>query len=160
MRRRRSPVLAAVLGVWEQCSSGDKSAIQLFRNQALHFRPLFWLYGGMERIHYAGHTVITGTDISRALLAYAHALALDGTSATVDIPILDAEGDRGTAEFLIGPASQLVSESVHSEGEELIDPATVQKLERATRGLGGPRAEPVPLTDENKNLEFPDFGEV
>jgi hypothetical protein len=87
----------------------------------------------MERIHYAGDVVFTGTDISRALLSYARALAQDGSSATVEIPIYHEDGSHGTAEFLIGPASQVIADSIDSEWEELVDTKLVEELRAAAR---------------------------
>jgi hypothetical protein len=115
----------------------------------------------MERIHYAGDVVFTGTDISRALLSYARALAQDGSSATVEIPIYHEDGSHGTAEFLIGPASQVIADSIDSEWEELVDTKLVEELRAASRQLGGPRADPVSYAAETaEDLEFPDFGQV
>ena len=43
----------------------------------------------MDRIHYAGDSILTGTDIAHAMLEYARALAQVGSSATVEIPTVD-----------------------------------------------------------------------
>ena len=73
----------------------------------------------MDRIHYAGDSILTGSEIARALLDYAQALAVAGTSATVDIPVVDeGDGSIGRSELLIGPASQLISDT-EEEGHEL-----------------------------------------
>lgn len=103
----------------------------------------------MERIHYAGDSVLTGTDIARALLDYAHALALADRSDTVDIPVRREDGTVGTANMLIGPASQLISESgsVDEEADEageLLDAEVVADMRRRTARLRNPR----PMTDD------------
>lgn len=49
---------------------------------------------------------------SEALLAYARALGLRGISDTVMLPVVTADGAIGTAEILIGPASQLIATPV------------------------------------------------
>ncbi|MBO0984631.1 hypothetical protein [Rathayibacter sp. SD072] len=91
----------------------------------------------MQRIFYAGDSVLTGTEIARAVLAYAQALAGQQASATVDIPVLLATGETGAASILIGPASQLFSETPEEEtAQELTDDALVQHLAELTRSLG------------------------
>ncbi|HEX5729428.1 hypothetical protein [Microbacterium sp.] len=75
----------------------------------------------MDRIHYAGNSIVTGTAIARALLDYAQALAQVGSSSTVDVPILNEDGSRGRAEVLIGPASQLISNEEKSDFDEVAD---------------------------------------
>ncbi|PPG49645.1 hypothetical protein C5C24_12065 [Rathayibacter sp. AY2B3] len=90
----------------------------------------------MERIHYAGSSVLTGTAIARSLLAYAEALALTKGSITVDIPIRQESGLPGRAALLIGPASQLFSESEDDGAEELLDEELVERFTRETARLG------------------------
>ena len=66
----------------------------------------------MERIYYAGDQFLTGTDIARALVGYAAALARRGSAAAIEIPVRHAtDGQAGTVNFLVGPASQLVTET-------------------------------------------------
>lgn len=100
----------------------------------------------MERIHYADGAILTGTDIARALMAYAEALAKRNTSATVDIPFREGEGGIGRASFLIGPASQIVAETVESDFEEVRDPALVAHLQQETLRLDGV---PVQASDQD-----------
>jgi hypothetical protein len=95
----------------------------------------------MDRIHYAGSSVLTGTAIARALLNYAEALALSESSVTVDIPIRQEDGEVGRAAILIGPASQLFAES-EDDGEELVDEELVERITREAARLGVSR--PVP----------------
>ena len=94
----------------------------------------------MERIHYAGGTIVTGTEIARALLQYAAALAKNDTSATIDVPARDENGRLTTANLLIGPASQLVSLSEASQDEEIVDEELVAELRMRTQHLGPRRA--------------------
>ncbi|WP_349897702.1 hypothetical protein [Parafrigoribacterium soli] len=76
----------------------------------------------MDRIHYAGDSILTGTEIARALLSYAEALAKSGTSATVDIPVRLDDGTLSRSHILIGPASQLVADTEpDDDGDEIID---------------------------------------
>lgn len=95
----------------------------------------------MERISYAGDSVVTGTDIARAVLAYAEALAMREASATVELPVLLDDGSPGRASILIGPASQLIiqTEPGHDE-EEVVDAELIARLIEATAALGIPRS--------------------
>jgi hypothetical protein len=117
---------------------------------------------GMERIHYAGGTILTGTEISRALLEYAAALARRDTSATVDVPVRDENGRLTNANLLVGPASQLIS--VHEEGaeDEVVAPEFVAELHAKTRLLGPRRAiadGEVFAEDGMDDFESPSFEE-
>ncbi|HEY0258378.1 MAG TPA: hypothetical protein VGC18_00880 [Lacisediminihabitans sp.] len=107
----------------------------------------------MERIHYAGGSVLTGTAIARALLDYARALAKRGASATVDIPARHSDGTLGRANFLIGPASQLVSETENSEFDEIVDGHLVESFERETAMLGDSRALPFDEASYTTDLD-------
>ena len=89
----------------------------------------------MERIHYAGGDVLTGTKIARALLDYAEALAEMNDSATVDIPARHEDGSIGRANLLIGPSSQLISETEDSDFDEFEDDALVAQFVEETRRL-------------------------
>lgn len=93
----------------------------------------------MQRIHYAGGDLITGTDIADAIVDYAAALAGRRTAASIDIPVRTASGGVGRAHLLIGPASQLVTESVESEFDELMDEDLVARLRSATTALSSTR---------------------
>ncbi|MDL5351676.1 hypothetical protein [Microbacterium sp. zg-YB36] len=82
----------------------------------------------MDRLHYAGSSILTGTAIAHALLDYAQALAGAGDSATVEVPTLNEDGSRGRSEVLIGPASQLISDSEPSPYDEIVDEDLVAHL--------------------------------
>ncbi|QEW00752.1 hypothetical protein F6J84_12005 [Microbacterium caowuchunii] len=105
----------------------------------------------MDRIHYAGDAILTGTEIARALLDYAQALAQAGTSATVDIPTVNADGSPGRSEVLVGPASQLISDSEESPHPDPVDEDLVARLGAESRrlrsyGLARPEAVVPPGT--------------
>ena len=82
----------------------------------------------MDRIHYAGNSIVTGTAIAHALLDYAQALAQVGSSETVDVPTLNEDGTPGRSEILIGPASQLISNEEKTDYEELTDELLVARM--------------------------------
>ena len=93
----------------------------------------------MQRIHYAGGDLLTGTDIADAIVDYAAALAGRRTAASIAIPVRTATGGVARAHLLIGPASQLVTEAVESEFEELTDEELVGRLRSATTALSSTR---------------------
>ena len=111
----------------------------------------------MEKIHYAGETLITGTAIAQALLTYASALASASDSDTVYIPVYDENGQVRNAEFLVGPASQLVAVEIDSEFEELVDDEVVRSLDLAARRFEAPRPFPTAATEVERFPDFDDF---
>jgi hypothetical protein len=103
----------------------------------------------MERISYATAVVQTGTEISRAVLAYAEALARGATSATVDIPIRNDDGTPGRANILLGPASQLIAVAYEDDAPELIDQPLVDELHQKIREVLGGTVQPLDQSDPN-----------
>ena len=93
----------------------------------------------MERIHYAGGVLLTGSEIADAIVDYAAALAARRTAASVDIPVRTPDGRTTRAHMLIGPSSQLVTEPIESEQDELVDEELVSSLRNATTALGNTR---------------------
>ena len=89
----------------------------------------------MERIHYAGDELVTGSEIAEALMEYAAVLAQQRTAASVEIPIQHPDGTIGSASLLLGPASQLVRERIEEPGQEVVDDSLVQRLRRLTAAL-------------------------
>lgn len=82
----------------------------------------------MDRLHYAGHSILTGTAIARAILDYAQALAEANASATIDVPTVNDDGSLGRSEILIGPASQLITDAEESRFEDVVDEEFVARL--------------------------------
>jgi hypothetical protein len=104
----------------------------------------------MERVYYAGDHFLTGTEIARALLDYAAALAEHGNAASVEIPVRHDDGSVGVANLLVGPASQLVTEHIDHLDDEITDDALVERLARLTEQLAPIR--PV-ISDANRSAE-------
>ncbi|GLK17217.1 hypothetical protein [Herbiconiux flava] len=106
----------------------------------------------MDRIFYAGDSILTGSAIAKALLEYAGALAKADTSATVEIPTRLDDGEVGRSTFLVGPASQLVSDTEPSDSEEIVDAALIEYFHEQTRRLefrsAGGRAGPAGVASE------------
>jgi hypothetical protein len=100
----------------------------------------------MDRVTYAGDSIVTGSAIAHALLDYAQALSQVGASGTVRIPTLEDDGRIGHAEILVGPASQLVSIAVATDFEEVSEGGLVEHLTHAAERLrreGAPTGEIV-----------------
>ncbi|HYI34033.1 MAG TPA: hypothetical protein VEX88_11280 [Glaciibacter sp.] len=112
----------------------------------------------MDRLHYAGDSILTGTLIAEAVLEYAHALALAGTSATVVIPTINEDGTHGRSELLVGPASQLISDTEDSEYDEVIDGELVARMrgEAAQLRLHGAHSPTAGVTTDQP-ASAPDF---
>ena len=89
----------------------------------------------MDRIHYAGDSILTGSTIAHALLDYAQALAQVGASATVDVPTLNDDGSFGRSEILIGPASQLIASAEDSGYDDVVDEELVAHMIEEARRL-------------------------
>lgn len=90
----------------------------------------------MERVYYAGDHIVTGTEIAKAVFDYAAALAENGSAASVQIPVRREDGSIGSANLLVGPASQLITEHIDvEEHEELIDEALVEHIKDLTARL-------------------------
>ncbi|MDF2573233.1 MAG: hypothetical protein K0S05_145 [Agromyces sp.] len=91
----------------------------------------------MDRIYYAGDHFLTGSDIADALVAYAAALGRRGSTNSVEIPVRHPEDGRmGVVNFLIGPASQIVTERVEVDDQhEIVDGELVKRLHELTREL-------------------------
>jgi hypothetical protein len=90
---------------------------------------------GVKKILYANAELLTGDDIARAVLLYSETLGTSGSAETIEIPILEADGSRGTALLLVGPASQIVAEDAGTEFEELEDQDAVEELNTKTHRL-------------------------
>jgi hypothetical protein len=86
----------------------------------------------MKNIHYAGEVLMTGDAIADAVVQYAETLAKHGTSASIGIPVVTDSGVTTEANFLLGPASQLVAVTMDSDfadpqDDELIARMTAEK---------------------------------
>ena len=89
----------------------------------------------MMRIHYAGGSELTGTEIADALMDLAEEYGRAGTAGTIEIPVRMPDGGVGRCRLLLGPASQIAAESVDSDFEELTDPRLVEALVRRAEAL-------------------------
>lgn len=83
----------------------------------------------MLQLHYAGETVLMANDVCNALLRYARALADTHTSDIVSVPVVSDAGEVATAEFLLGPASQLFAVPMPGMKDQGNDVTVVEDLD-------------------------------
>lgn len=71
----------------------------------------------MKRITYSGGSIVTGNAITEALLEYTTSVANAENSVTVDVTVLEENGETSVHTLLIGPASQFDVADVGGMGE-------------------------------------------
>ncbi|PVZ94600.1 hypothetical protein DDQ50_12960 [Amnibacterium flavum] len=99
--------------------------------------------------------MLTADTTASALLSYAQALAVCGGSDLVTIPVVTESGARADAQFLIGPASQILSLPVENSWPEPEDADLVADLSRRA-GLRAPGADTLaasPMLDDAASSE-------
>ena len=113
----------------------------------------------MDRIHYAGNSILTGSAIAHALLDYAQALSQVGASSTIEVPTINDDGTPGRSEVLIGPASQLIANVEETEHDEVIDEEVVERMHREAEHLRqyGTPSPTAQLTQHSSESEWPDY---
>ncbi|MDO8383145.1 MAG: hypothetical protein Q7T17_09225 [Microbacterium sp.] len=116
----------------------------------------------MHKIHYAGDSIVTGSEIARALLDYAQALSQVTASATVEVPTLEEDGERGRVELLIGPASQLIAHELRTDeadpvDDELVDRMTAEATRLRQFGWHTPTAGVVPIDSKQEWADLEEF---
>lgn len=72
----------------------------------------------MRSVTYAGRTVITTDDVAASLVELTAAVAKDGQSEAVSIPIVTDGGTIAQAELVIGVGNDVLSTPVEWSGEE------------------------------------------
>jgi len=88
----------------------------------------------VKRLRYAGGSFVTGDRIADAVLAYAAELANAGKAVKLDVPAMDLEQQRERVSIVVGPASQILAESVVL-GVEMDDEIFTEQLRRKTSVL-------------------------
>ncbi|MET0780240.1 MAG: hypothetical protein ABWZ16_01805 [Microbacterium sp.] len=106
----------------------------------------------MMTLHYTGGSVLMANDVCEALLQYARALAATQASDVLLVPVVDENGVLATAEFLIGPASQLLAVPVDGLDEKGRDQAVIDDIDRRARLLSSPVA--VPRDESRDSASF------
>lgn len=98
----------------------------------------------MRRLAYADSSVVTVDRLADKVVEYASALARYATSDTVWVPIVGPHGTPSEAQFLLGPASQLVS--LPEEDGPFVDlpvEATLAELDAKLRLLHAREVHPI-----------------
>ena len=106
----------------------------------------------MKVLTYAGSEFMTSDAVAAALLEYGAALAEGREAATVEIPVIEADGAESVALFLVGPASQIVSRNAETGIPEPDHAEVVGRLEELTR-----RLRPTATADRNPPSEDVDW---
>ena len=96
----------------------------------------------MQRVYFCtGTSFLTGDDVADAVLEYAWVLAQYGRHDLVRVPTRRSDGSIGRSSLLIGPSSQLSSEDLVTDDEELVDRELVRTLKDRSAHL----REPLPV---------------
>ena len=90
----------------------------------------------MRSISYGGESFTTSDDAADALLEFAAAAAMNDFAGVVHVPALDEQGERITADLVIGPASELFVIPAHSGFAEPDTTAEVADLRAKIVELG------------------------
>ncbi|WP_314506731.1 hypothetical protein [uncultured Microbacterium sp.] len=89
----------------------------------------------MMTMHYTGGTVVMANDVAESVLQYARALAATQESDVLYVPVVTDTGVLTTAEFLVGPASQLLAVPLEGVEERGRDQDVIDDIEKRTRML-------------------------
>ncbi|CAN5421395.1 hypothetical protein BH10ACT5_BH10ACT5_17070 [soil metagenome] len=104
-------------------------------------------------LHYTGGSVVMADDVAEALIQYARELAATKASDVLVVPVVGEDGTLATAEFLIGPASQLLA--VPTEGAESgRDQGVIDDIDRRARLLRPPTAVAHAETDAAQSIDL------
>ncbi len=87
-------------------------------------------------VHYTGGTVLMADDVAEALMQYARVLAAAQDSDVLVIPVVDEHGEIVTAEFLVGPSSQLLAVPAPGVQERARDQAVLDDIRGRARRYG------------------------
>ncbi len=90
-------------------------------------------YRIMMTLHYASGSVLMADDVCEALLEYARALSAVQSSDVLIVPVVAESGEPATAEFLLGPASQLFAMPVEGAPESARDQSVIDDITRRTQ---------------------------
>lgn len=113
----------------------------------------------MMTLHYTGGSVVMADDVAEAVLQYARELAATQSSDVLVVPVVARSGAITTAEFLIGPASQLLAIPVEGADERGRDQDVIDDITQRTRLLHPPTARSrrrfQPEVDQDLDLSAP-----
>jgi hypothetical protein len=107
--------------------------------------------GKVKELFYAGGSVIVSDAMASALLDYATALAGVGK---VEIPAVSRDGAQGSAQMLLGPASQVWATPTSNNEMDLHDADDIQILKTRTAMILPPRPKSSEREDSDSFHEF------
>lgn len=94
----------------------------------------------------------------RAVLEYARRLAEHGRFEVLEVPIHRADGSPGRVTLVLGPGTQIVSESIHPIAERTDEDEWVEMLEQKTAAVrAGP---PIDFDFDEVSSDFDEFFEL
>jgi hypothetical protein len=91
--------------------------------------------GVMMTMHYTGGSVVMADDVAESLIQYARALAGTQESDVLYVPVVTEQGTLAKAEFLVGPASQLLAVPLEGVAEQGRDQDVIDDIDKRTRML-------------------------
>ncbi|WP_271985660.1 hypothetical protein [Pseudoclavibacter terrae] len=105
----------------------------------------------MDQLHYAGGVYFTSTRIAKELVEYAAALAAVQQAGIVEIPVRHADGSDNMLSVLVGPSSQIATETVTSEVPEFDDSEALATFQRLRAELAEEHEAPEALVEEGSS---------
>ncbi|PPF46755.1 hypothetical protein C5B85_00205 [Pseudoclavibacter sp. AY1F1] len=105
----------------------------------------------MDQLHYAGGVYFTSTKIARELVGYAAALAEVHQASVVEIPVRHSDGTANVLSVLVGPSSQIATETVDTELPEFDDSEALANFRRLRAALADEVSVPEGLVEEGSS---------
>jgi hypothetical protein len=105
----------------------------------------------MMTLHYASGAVLMADDVCEALLEYARALAAIQGSDVLVVPVVSGAGETAPAEFLLGPASQLLATPADADEELGRDQGIIDDILQRTELIRPAVAVPRPSASDPRN---------
>lgn len=106
----------------------------------------------MMTLHYASGAVLMADDVCEALLEYARALAAIQGSDVLVVPVVSDTGETAPAEFLLGPASQLLATPVVADEELGRDQRVIDDIVQRTELIRPAVAVPRPPASDPRDV--------
>jgi hypothetical protein len=107
----------------------------------------------MQRLYFCtGSTFFTGDAIAAAVMDYAHALGELRRFDTVDLPVRRLDGSEGRATLLLGPVSQISTESIDTHLPEVEDADLVARIRTSADLLRDPLLVAHPFANWDEDI--------
>lgn len=105
----------------------------------------------MDLLHYAGGVYSTSTTLARELVGYAAALAAVQRAGVVEIPVRHTDGTTHILSVLVGPSSQIATETVDETDPDFDDGIAIANLKRLRAEVTGEFSELDGLVEEGSS---------